>query len=631
MQVNRACLLSLTLVTAPTLVYVLALWLDPSRNLVLWERALPKPLPAALLSASLVAHAALSVVLVRRLPSYRNRSNTFLLLTYVVVAGLLLQIAATHIVEPYPLRGIAFRQYSNFTGGYFSVGVRVEHVGDWLKRYAEEMPSYNVHAQRHPPGLALIFWASKQAARLLPDLARTLEPSLRPLACFELRAASLDAEQILAGLIGIILESTTALLVPVMLFGFIRRVAGLHAAALAALLYPMTSGVLMWVSQWNRAFGLFSVGSLWLVEIMLTSEQRRATWAAFGLGVLLGLAAFMSFGNLPIAMIAGTYAAVRIWVNERLKQIRWRAIQATLALAGVAATWLPLIASGFDAVGTYRLAMQYHLALKRDYFPFVLWHAWDIFTFAGLPLALAGLVAWRHAPALTAAWFLPLVAQCLLHVARGETGRVWMYFAPLIVASAAIWLSKYRWTAALPFVIGLLVIQTASQASLLRVISYGIDPLTVQVPTLPENLVRTNTRFESNGEVRLLGYSLPTELSAGETATLHLFWQLDATKPLAVPRKVFVHVTDQLEDRERIVNQDGHPANWALPTTCWLPGQIIHDPHTFTISESAAPGTYYVLIGLYDELTGERAFVHTADIAMANAVALPQRLKVRGG
>ncbi len=631
MQVNRAYLLSLTLITAPTLVYVLALWLDPSRNLVLWERALPEPLPAALLSAGLVAHAALSVALMRRLPSYRNRSNTFLLLTYVVVAGLLLQIAATHIAEPYPLRGIAFRQYSNFTGGYFSVGVRVEHVGDWLKRYAEEMPSYNVHAQRHPPGLALIFWASKQAARLLPDLARTLEPSLRPLTCFELRAASLDAEQILAGLIGIILESTTALLVPVMLFGFIRRVAGLHAAALAALLYPLTSGVLMWVSQWNRAFGLFSVGSLWLVEIMLTSEQRRATWAAFGLGVLLGLAAFMSFGNVPIAMIAGTYAAVRIWANERLKQIRWRAIQAALALAGVAAIWLPLIASGFDAVGAYRLAMQYHLALKRDYFPFVLWHAWDIFTFAGLPLALAGLVAWRHAPALTAAWFLPLVAQCLLHVARGETGRVWMYFAPLIVASAAIWLSKYRWTAALPFVIGLLVIQTASQASLLRVISYGIDPLTVQAPTLPENLVRTNTRFESNGEVRLLGYSLPTELSPGETATLHLFWQLDATKPLAVPRKVFIHVTDQLEDRERIVNQDGHPANWALPMTCWLPGQIIHDPHTFTISESAAPGTYYVLIGLYDELTGERAFVHTADIAMANAVALPQRLKVRGG
>ncbi len=638
-------------IAAPTLAYVAALWLDPSRALVLWERAAPPLSPALLLWAGLIAHASISLVIAQRMSDVLSHKQAVALLAYVFAAGVALQIAATHIVEPYPLRGIAFRQYSDFTGGYFSVGVRVDDLRAWLDRYAEEMPTYNVHAQRHPPGLALLFWLSAQVARLFPGLAQWLAPHLRPLACFELRAADLDDAHILAGLIGIVLESVAALLVPVLLFGFVRRIANARAATLAALLYPLTSGVLMWASQWNRGFGLFSIGGLWLVEVMLSAGgwrtstsagggrlpfdrlkargKLKGSLAALGLGVVLGLATLMSFGNVPIAMMTGIYALARIWMGERWAQVGWRLAQGALVLAGVGLVWLPLIAAGFDLLSAYQVAMDFHLALERDYFPFVFWHAWDIFTFAGLPLAMISLTTWRRAPALTAAWAVPLISQCVLHVARGETGRVWMYFAPVVVGLAAMWLEGQRRTLALPLVVSLLVVQTGSQVSLLRVIGYGADPITVSAPTLPERLTTTEIRFEPNGEVRLLGYVMPNTLSPGETATLHLYWQLDASTALTVPRKVFVHITDELEDRERIVNQDGRPANWTLPTTCWLPGQVIHDPHTFTVNAKATPGEYYVLIGLYDEFTGERAFVHTAQVAMANAVALPQKVRVR--
>jgi hypothetical protein len=55
---------------------------------------------------------------------------------------------------------------------------------------------------------------------------------------------------------------------------------------------------------------------------------------------------------------------------------------------------------------------------------------------------------------------------------------------------------------------------------------------------------------------------------------------------------------------------------------------VIHDPHPITVNADAKPGEYFALIGLYDEFTGERAFVHTAQIAVANAVALPERVTV---
>ena len=622
------------LIGLPTLAYITALLFDSSRTVVLWERSAPPAAPLALLATGLALHSAVALALLARLPRTLSSKQAAALLAYVFVAGVALQTAATHIVEPFPLRGLAFRQYSDFTGGYFTVGVRVDDLWGWLARFSQEMESYNVHAERHPPGLPMIFWLGVQLLRPFPELAAALEPTLRPLACFDLRPGELDAVQLAAGLFGILIETVAAWGVPVLLFVFVRRIAGDRAAAMAALLYPLIPGALMWASQWDRSFGLFTLATLILVETMLAAPVRpRGFAAAFFAGLALFLGTLMSFGNLPIVMIGGLYALARIWALEQLRLWPARLAQGVLAFIGLAGPWAALVLLvGFDLRGSYETAMRLHLALERDYWPFVLWHPWDIFTFAGLPLAvIAACLTWRRAPALTFAWVATLAAQSLLHVARGETGRVWMYFAPVIVALASLWLTDRR--AALSsvrfsLVVGLLIVQAIAQIGLLRVIGYGLDPLTTPKPELPDNLIPTEIRFEPNGEIRLLGYVLKSTFKPGESGVIDLYWRHEGETFLPRARKVFIHVTDTLEDRERIVNQDGRPANWTLPTTCWLPGQVIHDRHIFTVAGDAQPGEYYVLIGLYDELTGERAFVHTAQVAVANAVALPSRFVV---
>ena len=622
------------LIGLPTLAYITALLFDSSRTVVLWERSAPPAAPLALLATGLALHSAVALALLARLPRTLSSKQAAALLAYVFVAGVALQTAATHIVEPFPLRGLAFRQYSDFTGGYFTVGVRVDDLWGWLARFSQEMESYNVHAERHPPGLPMIFWLGVQLLRPFPELAAALEPTLRPLACFDLRPGELDAVQLAAGLFGILIETIAAWSVPILLFVFVQRLAGDRAAAMAALLYPLIPGALMWASQWDRSFGLFTLATLILVEAMLAAPVRpRGFAAAFFAGLVLFLGTLMSFGNLPIAMIGGLYALARIWALEQLRLWPVRLAQGVLAFIGLAGPWAALVLlAGFDLRGSYETAMRLHLALERDYWPFVLWHPWDIFTFAGLPLAMiATCLTWQRAPALTFAWVATLAAQSLLHVARGETGRVWMYFAPVIVALGSLWLTRREGAirfAQLSFVIGLLTAQAAAHIGLLRVIGYGADPITVPRPTLPANLVSTEIRFEPNGEIRLLGYVIKQTFRPGESGTIDLYWRHEGETFLPRARKVFFHVADALDDRRRIVNQDGRPANWTLPTTCWQPGQTIHDRHFFTVDPDAQPGEYYKLVGLYDEHTGERAFVHTAQIAVTNAVALPSKLKV---
>lgn len=621
--------LALAAIVLPTLVYVAALLFDPGRSLVLWERGgvqLPDVLPLAL---AMLGYAAIAGVILVRLPGALSHGQRAALLAFVFLSGLVLQTAATRVVEVYPLRGLFLRQYSDFTGGYFTVGARVDDLRAWLDRFAEEMAQYNVHAERHPPGLPMIFWALVQLAAPLSGLAAPLALTLRSLACFDLRAAQLNEAQLLAGALGALLETALAWAVPLALFAFVRQVSTERAAATAALLYPLIPGALQWVSQWNRSFGLFALLALIGVERLIRARQPALSWAGL-VGLVLSAAVWLSFGNLPLLMIVGTYALVRVAQAERLARVRLWAARAAAAGVGLIAPWaLAVGLAGFDPLATYQNAMRVHLALQRDYWPFVVWHAWDILTFAGVPLsAIALLLAWRRAPALALAWSLTLAAQCVLHVARGETGRVWMYFAPLIVGLSGIWLATRRRGVVLG-VLALLVAQSFTHIALLRVIGYGVDPVTVPSAELPADLTATEIRFEREGEIRLLGYRLSrTTFAPGESGVIELFWQHQGESMLSVARKVFIHVSDALEDEYRIVNQDGRPANWTLPTTCWLPGQVVYDPHPFTVDPQARPGEYWVLIGLYDEHTGERAHVHTAQIARHGAVALPVKLRV---
>ncbi len=630
--------LAASILILPTLIYCAAVLFTDSRAIVLWERGIPEFDTLVPLLAGLLAYGALVAFIMPKLESQTRRRAVVACIALAFAAGLLLQTAATRVVDPFPLRSLLLRQFSDFTGGYWSVGARVTDAPAWLDNFAQEMESYTVHAERHPPGLPLIFFFTRLPFEALPSLAASIAAWARPLACFDDGGTALANAAIAGGVLGAVLETLAAWAVLPVLYAFVHRTFTQRAALLAVLLYPLTSGALIWVSQWDRSFGLISVCTLLLTDSLLnaaaTQMRARHAFAALTLGILLFIGTLLSFGNLPIVLICGIYAVVKL-VQKR--ETIFRVLPAAaISFVGFAAPWLLLIFGfGFDLPGTYATAMRFHLELERPFWPFILWHAWDIFTFAGLPLIGAALLTWRRWPALTIAAFGTLAALCLLHVARGETGRVWMFFAPLFVALAAAYLTtkffvgKNIGIKLVPhLLVAILTLQSFVQIGWLRVIGYGLDPLTVANAAAPQNFSPTEIRFEHNGELHLLGIAMPEKLAPGADASIDLLWKLDAAAPVTTSYKVFVHVADSPEDQRRIVNQDGRPMNNALPFTCWRPGQTVLDRRAIHVDDNASPGEYAVIIGLYDERSGTRAFVHTAQIAVANGVTLPRKLTI---
>lgn len=108
---------------------------------------------------------------------------------------------------------------------------------------------------------------------------------------------------------------------------------------------------------------------------------------------------------------------------------------------------------------------------------------------------------------------------------------------------------------------------------------------------------------------RLVGYDLPVEqVTAGDTVPLTLYWESLAEGD-PVSYTVFAHVL--AEDGRLIGQHDAPPINGTRPTTGWVVGEYLIDPHPMTFREPDYVGAASIEVGLYDPKSGTRLL--TAD------------------
>jgi hypothetical protein len=124
--------------------------------------------------------------------------------------------------------------------------------------------------------------------------------------------------------------------------------------------------------------------------------------------------------------------------------------------------------------------------------------------------------------------------------------------------------------------------------------------------------------FEGVGE--LAGFSLQPD-EAQDALSLSLIWKALATAERRY--SVFVHLSDK--EGRVWAQSDSAPANWSRPTTGWLAGEYITDPHRLSLPAELPPGDYELLVGLYDPTTGQRVPVTGPGAGADERVAL-QRL-----
>ena len=124
---------------------------------------------------------------------------------------------------------------------------------------------------------------------------------------------------------------------------------------------------------------------------------------------------------------------------------------------------------------------------------------------------------------------------------------------------------------------------------------------------------------------RLVGYDLSSQqVATGEPVRLTLYWESLGNGGES-SYTVFAHI---LGGDGRLIGQhDAPPVNGTRPTTGWVSGEYLIDPHPMVFRELDYAGEAIIEVGLYDPVTGTRL----ATLNGKDHFILPVALLVTGG
>ena len=577
-----------------------------------------------------------------------SRRNERLFLLFLTLAAPLIQLALAYGVSRVPLLDFFGPTVSVHNSGYFTTAVATPDLDQLLGHYPAIMPSLPIHAQSHPPGPIIAQWLSWQLFQAIGPAADSIALPLRTLQCHNPGLMALDNAQIASASLGMLLPVLGALAVwP--LFAWGKRVVGERASALAAALFPIMPLFAMWPAQWDQIYPLLLLLGLYLAHIGL---ERGSWWRVFAAGVPLSIASFFSVGNFVLMAVVGLYGVAWL-VTRRMRQAARRdevtgtGNSASELASRLKPTWVnssrfrswALDTLGFGvlfALGCLSIwivyAVIYHvnpldviatgsrLAFEsttgnRTYGAWLIGNPIDFAVFLGVPVVIAlviGLASQQVSAAsdkgqptsvglktLSVATFGTLIALLLSGIVRGEVGRLWMYFGPLVGLLAARPFTRHSLLVThYSILLALLALQLFVMNTRWLVNDSFLDAPPERSANYQVPVPRYGAQYSFDHQVGLIGYDVHV---ADKHMDLTLNWQALAQPPHAYT--VFVHVVDAAG--RAVGQQDNMPVRDQLPTSCWRPGEYVSDPYTIKIADGAR-GPFTIEVGLYRLETGER-------------------------
>ena len=274
---------------------------------------------------------------------------------------------------------------------YLSSVERVRSPGTFVDRYTDDLSSYSVHAQGHPPGMVLVLWAMQRAG-----LGGAVPASALIIAVgASASAAALIALRALAG------EQRAR-----------------HAAAFLAL-----APAAVWIA--TSADALFMGVGAWAIALLAVGARRRYDRLCFLGGLALGAGLMLSYGVASLAVVA---VAVVI-IQRRIRPLVVGGVGVLTVLGAFAATgfwWFEGLAATLER---YELGV----AGQRPYAFFVVANL-AAFSLAVGPATAVSFGSLRgRAWAIVAAALAAVAAADLSGFSKGEVERIWLMFLPWVV------------------------------------------------------------------------------------------------------------------------------------------------------------------------------------------------------
>ncbi|HEY1015565.1 MAG TPA: hypothetical protein VGE07_22845, partial [Herpetosiphonaceae bacterium] len=134
-------------------------------------------------------------------------------------------------------------------------------------------------------------------------------------------------------------------------------------------------------------------------------------------------------------------------------------------------------------------------------------------------------------------------------------------------------------------------------------------------------------RAELGGRLAIEGWDIDrAALQPGASPALALEWRSVAA--LAPPARIFVHLLGA--DGASYPVFDGEPRAGSHPFWLWQPGDLVRDAYPLTLPDAIPPGSYELVVGVYDPATGQALPVSAGPATTRESAVLLAVVEVRG-
>jgi 4-amino-4-deoxy-L-arabinose transferase-like glycosyltransferase len=543
----------------------------------------------------------------------------------LILAAPLVQLTSLRVVKTNPFEALFDRAVDVVANSYFTAGLRLDNIDEALRTYPQLMPTLDIHAQVHPPGLPLIYWAAGRLFAAVPTLARPVSLWFRQLECNDINLMLLSDTSLASALAGMLLPLLANMLTVWCVFKLAKDRFGGRAGLYAAALWVVVPSAVLFPGSWSLVYPCLACLTWLAVDAGL--RRRNVLWF-LGAGLLLSFGTFLELGTAALAVFLVLYILAYYVLARRNPLADWRFLVPALivTLLGVFSIWIAFQAIyGVSLRQIVEAMYPIHVGYEFDRVTWIFNHPYEFAIFVGLPVFCLVVIAfWRNVTAarsgggdaLSISFLLALIGLSLFDPARDETARTWMLFMPLAVVVVSQFLSesqsqpdRFSW------LWGLMMIQVATMAAVLEVMMVGLAGLPPRATIAALPAAATEQEVDFGGMAQLIGYEAHRE---GQLLTIDWYWQ--RANQVDHPYVVFNHV---LAAQGQIAAQQDSPPQAGQPLmTCWQPNEVYQDRHVIDLKPDLPPGPLVLEMGLYSPQTNQRVPVLQADGTQSDHVVI---------
>lgn len=563
-----------------------------------------------------------------------------------IIGGILLPYIVIGMRYDNPVLETFDRTVSGVVTGPHLLGSQIEwgNLDSWRDwpRVMDEYHTRSIHMAISPPGLPMFYGLLNQLFEAMPAVSNFLYERIIPQQCHNYQFIYYTHAEWASSWFGTLMPLwATITLLP--LFRIARRMTNSTIARWLMLFWPILPGVAMMSPVWNIIYPMFCLFAFWLILIGLARRGPRAWLPLYGAGVIVSLLTFANLSLVPFILLCGLYVLLHWFFHERPGFPFGRPVMLGLMFGlGVLTIWVPYtLITGTTPFQIINRAFDAHFTLERPFLPWLYMHFWEWILFGSLPLALVWLLQAIKPPrgrnVLPLALLLSMIILLLSNTARGETGRVWLFFTPFVLLSAALWVHECLFaqrpqmlknpaqmtrieTVLAPFSLrrfvpwafesspteanrlgAIFAPLLIAQAAILLALAPTWDTMFAPdiTPTPPPPVAAaglTPTSIQFGDAFRLVGWQGRAD---GKTITFDLAFQ--SLRQLDRPYNIAILpvAPDGSTPISALVWQP-HPTTY--PTTCWRPDQIIGEQVTITATDALSAGDWWFSVRVFEDL-----------------------------